>query len=507
MPTMKLSRIGVCRFLGVIVFSGLCLSRVVDASGNFQQLNHHVDSADSRQLEEGGRLCKTREYTEEENDKDQKQLAQYREETGGYAASRTTTKVIEVDVYFHVITKTDGTGSISDTMINHQMDVLNESFGGVAPEYKDCDGGSQSAGINTPFRFNLVKITRTKKNKWYNDGDNFYTEEIVKSLREGDCSDLNIFTQNMDYLGFASLPMDCEPEYDYVFLLPGSLPGGDANGFNEGDTATHEVGHWLGLRHTFYGGCDGDGDGVDDTPPEKIPAQGCPVNRDTCPGGGPDPVHNYMDYADDCCMDTFTQEQVDRMVDLSIMHRGFKVGPSTNSPEGAPKPSTPTRAPIGSTNSPIGSTNSPESTPNPSPPTRSPVGSPDNCNDGDTFALKKDKLQTCEWLKQKEKKPLNNICKKKTSYFETDGIVSYAPAHLVCLSTCKSCDKCYELKKAKFLYKIKKGGKFVTKSCKWLISTKGASQKDDLCARKEPNVGYPVAKEACPKTCEADGCS
>jgi len=83
MPTMKLSRIGVCRFLGVMVFSGLCLCRVVDASGNFQQLNHHVDSAESRQLKEGGRLCKTREYTEEESDKDQKELAQYREETGG----------------------------------------------------------------------------------------------------------------------------------------------------------------------------------------------------------------------------------------------------------------------------------------------------------------------------------------------------------------------------------------------------------------------------------------
>ena len=76
----------------------------------------------------------------------------------------------------------------------------------------------------------------------------------------------------------------------FIVFLYSSLPGGTSANFSGGQTLTHEVGHWVGLYHPFQGGCTGPGDFVDDTPPEALPGSGCPIGRDTCPGGGVDPI-------------------------------------------------------------------------------------------------------------------------------------------------------------------------------------------------------------------------
>lgn len=221
---------------------------------------------------------------------------------------------VTIDVYFHVITDNANNGSLPGNVINAQMAVLNDAY------------------ASTPFTFNLVSTSVTANNSWYNVGYGSSAESAMKSsLRVGDAGDLNIYVADIGggLLGWATFPSSysSDPVDDGVVILTGSVPGGDAAPYNEGDTLTHEVGHWLGLYHTFQGGCGGNGDYVSDTPAERSPAYGCPVGRDSCTRGrnaeGLDPITNFMDYTDDNCMYEFTDGQATRADEQSSTYRGL----------------------------------------------------------------------------------------------------------------------------------------------------------------------------------------
>jgi hypothetical protein len=189
-----------------------------------------------------------------------------------------------------------------------QVRVLNRSYGG-----RSAADAAQSA-----FRFSLVETRFVVNATWATMGYGSAAEAEAKAaLRTGGAGTLNIYAADIgeNLLGWATFPQQYSgsPTDDGVVLLTDSMPGGSAAPYNKGDTGTHEVGHWLGLYHTFQGGCAPQNDLVDDTPAEKSPGYGCPEGRDTCKADGLDPIDNFMDYSDDICMDRFSAGQASRM--------------------------------------------------------------------------------------------------------------------------------------------------------------------------------------------------
>lgn len=258
--------------------------------------------------------------------------------TNGDAVAPTSLPEVSIDVYFHVIH--DGPrGRLSDDEVRTQMDVLNGAFAGESQT--DCDGAATNAdeSASSGVAFVLRGITRTDNAGWFScqnvardplrfflNGNAEHEARMKRSLRRGDCSVLNVYSLDpSNLLGWATFPDVCSSslENDGVVVDHRTLPGGvGRENFDEGDTLVHEVGHWLGLLHTFENGCAAPGDRTSDTPAERTAARGCPVGRDTCPDDeGDDPVRNFMDYTDDCCMHRFTEGQVLRMRSMLDRYR------------------------------------------------------------------------------------------------------------------------------------------------------------------------------------------
>jgi len=227
---------------------------------------------------------------------------------------------LRIPVVVHVIQNTSGTGFISESRVRSQIDILNEDFLAMP-------GTNGGLGFDAQIEFYLATedpqgnatngITYSTNNSWFNDSGNY-----VSSLAWDTNRYLNIYTNTAGgALGYVpNLPQGgiVGSNADRVVILYSTF-GRNApfSPYNLGRTATHEVGHYLGLDHTFAGGCasasncSSNGDWICDTNPESSPTWGCPGGRNTC--GGPAPFDNYMDYSDDRCMDRFTHDQGFRM--------------------------------------------------------------------------------------------------------------------------------------------------------------------------------------------------
>ncbi len=238
---------------------------------------------------------------------------------GDRFSPRAEATTVTVSVWFHVITNTSGAGNVTDARIADQIQVLNDAYSGL------------TGGANTKFRFALAGVTRTANNIWFAAGYGSTAETAMKTaLRVGNAATLNFYTNapSTGELGWATFPSSyaSQPLKDGIVCDYRTLPGGSFSPYNEGDTGTHEVGHWVGLYHTFQGGCSKNNDYVSDTAAERSPAFGCPTGRDSCTTKqypGVDPITNFMDYTDDSCMYIFTAGQASRAASLSATYRGL----------------------------------------------------------------------------------------------------------------------------------------------------------------------------------------
>lgn len=255
-------------------------------------------------------------------------------------SNKRATKYI-VPVVFHVI-HTNGSENISFEQIQNQIDLLNKDFSLTNPDKTKIRSAFISLAADCEIEFRLAKIDPS--GNCTNGVNRIYSplhvdaRDNVKSIpgaRWDYKKYLNIWVVSsiLDQsgsggttLGYAYLPSSVPfgntgndgivIRSDYV----GAIGTGSTTG--AGRTLTHEVGHYLGLLHTFQDGCSGSGDYCDDTPPvlSTFTNANCPGSGNSCSTDVPnliDQWENYMDYSRGECQEMFTPDQ------KTIMHNTF----------------------------------------------------------------------------------------------------------------------------------------------------------------------------------------
>lgn len=235
---------------------------------------------------------------------------------------------IEIPVVFNVLYRT-AAQNVSLAQLQSQIDVLNEDFSATNADHNLTSTYNTVKAGNIGVRFVLDQVNRrsTTKTSWS-------TNDAMKKSAQGiaptsPTTKLNIWVCNMGggILGYAQFPGGSSAT-DGVVLDDNATgrTGTAAAPFNKGRTATHEVGHWLNLRH-IWGDATCGNDQVGDTPTHNTANYGCPAagHLSTCSGTPVEMTMNYMDYTDDACMYMFSVGQRSRMLAV------FAVGGARNS--------------------------------------------------------------------------------------------------------------------------------------------------------------------------------
>lgn len=238
--------------------------------------------------------------------------------------------VISIPLVVHVLHNGEpvGTGAnISDAQVISQVTVMNQDFRMMM----GTPGESTEGGVDVEVEFVMAQRTPDgcptdgiNRVNICQDGTNQSDVQFWKTQTSWDPSKyMNMWSSKYvgdlaGILGYAQFPggpgNTDGVSAGHTFFGSSDYDDGTFDTtppYDKGRTMTHEVGHYLGLYHTFQGGCSAPGDEIDDTPYVQSPNFGCPPNNITC--GSRDMVENYMDYTDDTCMNTFTQGQKDRV--------------------------------------------------------------------------------------------------------------------------------------------------------------------------------------------------
>jgi hypothetical protein len=225
-----------------------------------------------------------------------------------------------IPVYVHQMLSKSGAGRVTSAQIQAQIDEMNQDYAGRDANAHSGSGTDQTAQAATGAHFYLAGTNEYFNDTWHKDRQ---STTYRSQTRQGGKKSLNIWLVDFNYLGIATFPWDygSNPSIDGIRVQWDSLPGGDIAHYNLGKTATHEAGHWLGLYHTFQGGCTATNDEVADTPAQSSSTTGCPEGRDSCSLAGLDPIHNYMDYSYDDCYDEFTPNQASRIQSMWTAYR------------------------------------------------------------------------------------------------------------------------------------------------------------------------------------------